>query len=238
MRMCSFSRWSQRVAAGLMAMALAACASGPNAVTGTVPSTISPALNQNAYEDDLDSIYTLRAADVISVTVFREEQLSLESVVVTADGKISVPLIGAVEVTGKTATELEQEVERALGARYLHNPAVSVNVIKYGSHLVTVEGDVKKSGVYEFVPGTRLSGGIALAEGTDRTAKLDQVFVFRNGAEGREVARFDYNAVRAGTMIDPVLEPGDRIVVGTDGLTVLWQDFLKVVPLIGLFVRF
>mgnify|MGYP007056299579 FL=1 len=52
------------------------------------------------------------------------------------------------------------------------------------------------------------------------------------------VAKFDYAQVRAGTMIDPVLAPGDRVVVGTSGLSQLWQDFLKAVPAFALFTRF
>jgi len=219
-------------------MALGACASGPDALPGSVPSVTNAALNQQSYNDAIAADYILRAADVISVQVFREEQLSLEAVTVDANGRISLPLIGSMQVAGLTAEQFEAEVERALGARYLHNPAASVNVVKYGSHLVTVEGAVKTPGIYEFVPGTRLSGGISLAEGPDRIAKLTQVAVFRDSPDGREVAKFDYQAVRAGTMIDPVLQPGDRIVLGTDGLTVFWQDFLKTVPLAGLFVRY
>ncbi len=234
----SVARWSPRVALGLLGLSLVACASGPDASPGAASAVTNAALNQQDYADTLDADYILRPADVISVQVFREEQLSLESVALDADGRISLPLIGSMQVAGLTALEFQNQVERALGARYLHNPAVAVNIVKYASHLVTVEGAVKLPGVYEFVPGTRLSGGISLAEGPDRIAKLTQVAVFRDTPEGREVAKFDYQAVRAGTMIDPVLQPGDRIVMGTDGLTVFWQDFLKTVPLAGLFVRY
>lgn len=221
-----------------LALGLTACGAGPVAAPGAVQSTPDAALGQQDYANGVQSNYVLRPADIISVNVFREEQLSLPEVAVGADGRISLPLIGAVQVGGLTPSELAAQVERALGARYLHNPAVAVNIVSYGSHLVTVEGAVKEAGVYQFVPGTRLSGGISLAQGPDRVAKLTEVVVFRDSPDGRSVARFDYKAVRSGAMIDPVLEPGDRIVVGTDGLNAFWQDFLKVVPLIGLFVRF
>ncbi len=36
-------------------------------------------------------------------------------------------------------------------------------------------------------------------------------------------------------MLDPVLEPGDRVVMGTDGLSVFWEDFLKALPAFGIF---
>lgn len=181
--------------------------------------------------------YRLRPADTISVLVFREEGLSREQVVVPADGAISLPLVGTVAVAGKTLAEVETEVERALGARYLRNPEVAVNVVNYGSHQVTVDGAVETPGLYAFQPGTRLSGAVSMAEGPTRVAQLQQVAVFRYTPEGMMVAKFDYGAIRAGNMVDPVLQPGDRIVVGTDGLSQLWQDLLTALPAFALFTR-
>jgi len=51
------------------------------------------------------------------------------------------------------------------------------------------------------------------------------------------VAKFDYRAVQQGTMIDPVLQPGDRVVVGTSGLSQFWQDVLKTIPVFALFTN-
>ena len=48
---------------------------------------------------------------------------------------------------------------------------------------------------------------------------------------------FDIGQVRAGTMIDPVLQPGDRVMIGFDGLSQAWRDFLMTAPLIGVFSR-
>jgi polysaccharide export outer membrane protein len=36
-------------------------------------------------------------------------------------------------------------------------------------------------------------------------------------------------------MLDPVLQPGDRVFVGTDGLAVFWEDLLKALPAFGVF---
>jgi polysaccharide biosynthesis/export protein len=49
------------------------------------------------------------------------------------------------------------------------------------------------------------------------------------------VAKFDYAAVRQGAMLDPVLQPGDRVVMGTDGLSVFWADLLQALPVFGVF---
>ena len=37
--------------------------------------------------------------------------------------------------------------------------------------------------------------------------------------------------------IDPLLMPGDRVVVGTDGLSRAWQDALQAIPVFALFTR-
>ena len=215
---------------------LAACASSQPIEPGLLPDPpqamdAAPVITASQAE------YVLRPADIIKVDVFREEDLSLPSVAIAADGRVSFPLLGPVSVAGMTAGGLEGLLERELGARYLRNPDVSVNVLDYASHKVTVEGAVEEPGIFAFQPGTRLSGGVALAKGVKRVAALEEVAIFRQAEGGTQVAKFDLAAVRAGTMADPVLQPGDRIVVGTDNLAQFWQDFLRALPAFGLFTQ-
>ena len=230
--MRAFGR-STIVGLSLACLALGACARQVPIVAGPVPATVADPLGQTA--EFLPGQYRLRANDLISVTVFREPQLSLEQVSVGADGWVSIPLLGPVMAEGLTAQMLEDRIEEAYGERYLREPDVAVNVVEYRSHRVTVEGSVTNPGMYTFQPGTRLSGGISLAAGPTRTADLQEVAVFRDTDDGMTIAKFDYGAVRAGRMADPYLQPGDRVVVGTDNLSVLWQDALRAVPLLGIF---
>lgn len=216
---------------------LAACGSAPARV-GKVDSTPIIEDGQGSYSANEDTGYILRPSDVIAVTVFREPELSVPSVPVGSDGTISLPLIGTLKVEGMTPEQLQQELMRRLSAGTLVNPSVSVNILQFGSHLVTVEGSVEKPGMYPFRPGTRLSGALALAAGTSRVAKLDEVAIFRQMPDGMYVAKFNYAAVRAGTMLDPVIRPNDRVVIGTSSLSQLWQDFLRTVPALALFTRF
>lgn len=212
------------------------CASSPPAKIGLVDATPVAAYGQSDYSASEPSNYLLRPSDVVSVTVFREPDLSIENIPVGADGMLSLPLIGSIKVDGLTARQLEQEVSKKL-ATSLVNPNVSVNIMQFGSHVVTVEGAVEKPGMYAFKPGTRLSGAISLAAGPNRVAKLREIAVFRQTTSGMAVAKFDYAAVRAGTMMDPVLQPSDRVVVGTSGLSVFWQDLLKALPAFALFTN-
>lgn len=219
----------------LAAMALAGCASTPEPIIGA--SVVQPRsdLGQDGYSFARPDIYQLRPTDKISVSVFREPDLSAEEVRIGVEGNVSLPMLGSIPVAGLTAKQFEQDVTRRLAALGLKSPSVSINITDFASHLVTVEGAVETPGVYPFQPGARLSAAIALAEGPKRTAKIQQVAVFRESPAGIMIAKFDYQAVSQGTMLDPVLQPGDRVVMGTDGLSVFWEDLLKALPAFGVF---
>jgi polysaccharide biosynthesis/export protein len=221
----------------LLALGIAGCSTGPSARVGLVDQTPSTALGQQDYSATESNTYLLRPSDVVSVTVFLEPDLSVTSIPVGADGNLSLPLIGSIKVDGMTTRDLEKAVAERLVKADIREPRVSANIMQFASHLVTVEGSVEKPGMYPFKPGTRLSGAIALAAGLKREAKLSEVAVFRQTGRGMAVAKFDYGAVRSGTMLDPVLLPSDRIVVGTSGLSLFWQDLLKTLPAFALFTN-
>lgn len=217
------------------ALALAGCASTPDPVIGSAASQPVQSLGQQGYSVSRPTTYALRPADQIAINVFREPELSLDRVRIGVEGNVSLPMIGSIPAAGMTAKQFEQDVTRRLAAAGLKSPVVSVNIADYASHLVTVEGAVDKPGVYAFQPGARLSTAFALASGPKRTANTSQVAVFRESPEGIMIAKFDYGQVSQGTMLDPVLEPGDRVVMGTDGLSVFWEDLLKALPAFGVF---
>ena len=224
--------------AAAFAMSLAACANGPDAAPGPAVSVATPALGQDDYVSAPAEEYRIRPADIVSVTVFREPDLSLEAVRVDSAGRIGLPLVGSVSIGGMTAEAAGEHISQLYGERYLRRPSVAVNVTDLASHEVTVEGQVETPGVYRFQPGARLSGAIALAEGPAEAADSGNVAVFRQTDEGMMVAKFDYRAIQSGTMLDPVLQPGDRVVVGTSTLSQAWRDFLNTIPIFALFTRF
>lgn len=222
-------------ALGLALASLAACASTPDPVIGASVTQPRAELGQSNYSYQRPTTYLLRPSDRISVNVFREPEFSLEAVRIGVEGSVSLPMLGSIPAAGMTAKQFEQDVTRRLAAVGLKSPLVSINVAEYASHLVTVEGAVDQPGVYSFQPGARLSSAIAMAKGPKRSAKVDQVAVFRESPEGIMVAKFDYGQMKQGVMLDPVLEPGDRVVMGTDGLSVFWEDLLKALPAFGVF---
>lgn len=218
-----------------ISLAIGGCASTPPPTIGRVQSQPAATDGQSDYSAEPVANYKLHSGDVLNVTVFREPDLSVSDIPVGVDGTISMPLVGVVKADGLTPAELSNLIEDKLRGGFLKEPSVSVNVTRYDSHVVTVDGSVEKPGVYPFRPGARLSTAISLASGPSRVAKLEQIAVFRQFPDGIKVAKFNYGAVRAGAMMDPVLQPGDRIVVGTSGLSQFWQDVLKAAPLFAIF---
>jgi polysaccharide export outer membrane protein len=217
------------------ALMSSACSNTPPIAPGNAIAAPINALGQAQYTATLPDTYAMRAGDVLSVSVFREPELSADRLVIGADGFVSLPLAGNVKAAGMTAGELDGVLTERLRAAQLKSPQVSVNIADYGSHRVTVEGAVKKAGVYQFQPGDRLSTAIALAEGTDRVANLREVAVFRRFDGQIGIAKFDLAQLRQGTMLDPIIQPGDRVVVGTSRLAQGWQDVLRALPAAGVF---
>jgi polysaccharide biosynthesis/export protein len=216
-------------------MLLGGCATTPDPLIGPASTERISELGHDDYSYRAPKSYALRPADIISISVFREPDFSISSLRIGVEGNVSVPLLGSIPVAGMTAKDFERDLTQRLAGVGLKAPVVSVNIVEYSSHLVTVEGSVENPGVYSFQPGARLSAAIALAKGPRNTAKRDQVAVFRETDDAIMIAKFDYRQISQGTMLDPVLQPGDRVVVGTDGLAVFWQDLLKTIPVFGAF---
>lgn len=215
---------------------LAGCTNTPEPAVGNRAATPNAALGQASFLTGMPANYPLHANDVVSITVFREPDLSVQNVLIDAEGFVAMPLIGKIKASGQTPEELQGTIKRALGNGMLRDPQVTVSVMDYASHLVAVEGAVSKAGLYRFTPGTRLSGAIALAGGGSRVAKK-LIIVLRPDQDGMTVAKFDADAMLKGTMIDPLVLPGDRIIVGTSGPKQLWQDLIQALPAFALFTR-
>lgn len=224
-----------RIAGLLPLAALAACQPQlhPDLPTGQAAyDTIQPAVAAQG------SAYLLHSGDVVSVNVFQEPDLTVENVAIDGAGNLYLPLIGQVQAGGRSQAELSQEIERAYGNGYLRNPKVAVVVKQALSSTVSVEGEVEQPGVYQIQSGATLLTAMALAQSPTRTAKLDQVLVFRTVNGERMGARFDLTDIRSGSSPDPQVLPGDVIVVGFSAVRGAYRDLLEAAPLFNIFTRF
>ena len=171
--------------------------------------------------------YLIGPADELKVDVLYEPELSLEPTRVDTNGDIQVALIGPVHAAGKTAGQLSTEIQDRLGARFLRNPRVVVEITDYARQNVTVEGDVAQPGVYRVQGTSSLLQAIALAHGPKKAAKLDEVIVFRTVNGQRFAARFDLRRIRYGYEPDPLILGGDKVVVGYSEIKGALQSLLR-----------
>jgi polysaccharide export outer membrane protein len=110
--------------------------------------------------------YRIGGYDVLSITVYEEKDLTIEAVRVSADGFISFPLIGRLQVDDRNTSEVEKLIARKLAeGGYLLNPHVSVMVTKYESRKFSVLGAVKSPGNYPLQARERVLDGISKANG-------------------------------------------------------------------------
>jgi len=178
--------------------------------------------------------YRVGPQDVLDISVFNVAQLTRISQVAD-DGSINFPLIGELQVGGKTTRQIEADMAARLGTRYLQSPQVSVIVKEYNSQRVTVEGEVRKPGVYPIKGGTTLLQSIAQAEGVNSDTASSTALVFRKTESGRSVARFDLDELRAGRAADPWVQQGDTIVIEASQGKTTFNNFTKMLPALGLF---
>jgi polysaccharide biosynthesis/export protein len=179
-----------------------------------------------------NSAYQIGPLDVLDVQVFQVPDLT-RSVQVADTGTINYPLVGEVRAEGKTAHQLELDLTKRLGAKYLQSPQVTVFIKEYNSQRVTVEGSVKKTGIYPLKGKTTLTQALAVAGDVENEVASGDVVIFRTINGKRSAARFDIDSIKTGKSEDPDLVPNDVIVVDTSATKVALQSFLKVLPIAG-----
>jgi len=174
--------------------------------------------------------YKIGPLDVLEISVFKVPDLT-KSLQVAEDGTINYPLIGQVQASGKTAKDLEQTLSQKLGAKYLHDPQVTVLVKEFNSQRVTISGSIKTSGVYSIKGATSLMQLVAMAGDIDTSTDSGDIVVFRTVNGQRTAAKFDIDDIKAGKAEDPQVQPGDVIVVDSSATKVALSNVLKVLPL-------
>ena len=173
-------------------------------------------------------------SDELRIQVLYEPELSADSVKVEGDGSIPVAFLGKIDAAGKTTGQLASDIQRGL-LRYLNQPQVVVSFASQARQVVTVEGSVEVPGTYPVEGSSSLLQSLALARGPRRTAKLDEVLVFRHVNGERVAAIFDLEDIRYGYAPDPLILAGDTIVVGYSEVKGAFRDFLSAAPAIGVF---
>jgi polysaccharide biosynthesis/export protein len=157
--------------------------------------------------------YRIGADDVLNINVWHEAELS-KTVPVRPDGKISLPLVGEFQASGKTPAALQAALKTEF-AKYINAPDVTVIVTEIKSQKINVMGEVEKPGSFPYTSPMSALDAMALAGGAKDFAKTKKIYILRRSVEG-QTARIPFHykaAMRGDAQQDVQLNPGDTLVV-------------------------
>jgi len=176
---------------------------GTSSVCSTAPNSDGTSLS-----------YVIGPGDVLAITVWKDSELS-RTMPVRPDGRISMPVLGDLQASGLTASQLQSKICERLGD-YIRNPQVNVIVSEIKSRTFNVVGRVQKAGSFELIKPTTVLDAIAAAGGFQEFARQTKIYVLRNEPDTPTLMfPFNYKQVIKGRRSDEnvQLRPGDTVVV-------------------------
>lgn len=174
----------------------------------------APGSTATATVDKNRDQYLIGNDDILAINVWKEPDIS-RSLPVRSDGKISLPLIGEVQASGNTPTQLEQAIATRL-KNFIAEPDVTVIVQQMNSQKFSVLGQVNKPGSYPLANSATVLDALAIAGGFRDFAKKNSIYVLReNGHGGYTRIAFNYKEVVKGDgrAQNLQLAPRDTVVV-------------------------
>jgi polysaccharide export outer membrane protein len=164
-----------------------------------------------------NSTYVIGAGDTLSISVYRAPELSVPSIPVRPDGRISMPLIPEIVAAGKTPTELGKELEAKI-KEYVQEPIVTVMVSSFVGPFerqVKVLGEATEPVAIPYRDGmTVLDVMIATKGLTKYAAGNNAVIVRKVGGQQESVAVRLNDLLKNGDICQNVeMRPGDTLII-------------------------
>jgi polysaccharide export outer membrane protein len=152
---------------------------------------------------------------VVNVIVWRNPELSI-SVPVRPDGKLTTPLVDDVQALGKTPTELERDMEKAL-VKYIRDPVVTVIVTTFvgpANEQIRVIGEAAKPQILAYRKDMTLLDVMIAVGGLTDFADGNAASVFRVADGGKLYSIRLKDLVKRGDISANVeMRPGDIVIV-------------------------
>jgi polysaccharide biosynthesis/export protein len=161
-----------------------------------------------------DGSYVIGNDDKLAISVWKEPDLT-KSIPVRSDGKISLPLVGDIQATGRTPLQLEMDISNRLRS-YITVPEVTVIVEQINSKKYNILGQVGRPGAYALTLTTTIMDAIAAAGGFKDFAKQKGVYILRQNPDGTQTRlNFNYKEFIKGKDLSQnvKIEPQDTIIV-------------------------
>ena len=167
----------------------------------------------NAYSEVESDSYIIGPGDMLSISVWKEENLQKE-VLVKPDGNITFPLVGNIKAGGLSTEALTNLMVTKLKS-YIPSPNVTVSVLQSTSNRIYVIGQVNRPGQFVTSQYMDVLQALTLAGGLTPYADSDDIKILRRSDKGREIFEFDYDEVVSGDGMEMniILKAGDTVVV-------------------------
>lgn len=139
------------------------------------------------FSDEKD-FYRIGRNDVLNIFVMNHPEMSSQRINlgeisgtrVQKDGNVYLPVVGAVQAAGFDVVEFQNRLQFAV-SRFVHDPQVSVDVLRYESQKYFVLGHVARPGAFPVDGDTTLLEALGMAGGPLDTANLETAHVIRDG---------------------------------------------------------
>lgn len=161
-----------------------------------------------------DDDYMIAPGDILEISIWGEPDLKREQLIVRQDGKISFPLIGDLDVAGKTTEQVKQLIEANI-LPFVPQANATVIVSQPGSVRFYVMGKVAKPGMYQDASGTNVLQALSIAGGVTPFASESGITVVRTTGDKTICLPFNYSEVKKGKKLEQniKLQRGDVVVV-------------------------
>ena len=147
--------------------------------------------------EESDFIYRLQVGDEIKVVHAIGNELN-QRVEILPDGRIYLPIVGAVEAADQSPDELRTHLNIAYAAE-LREPQVTVIPTKIGKQKIYVGGEVEDPGVYDLTGSVGIIEAIFAAGGLKNSANDEEVVVLRRTKDNRAMMKkIDMEAILDG----------------------------------------
>lgn len=161
-----------------------------------------------------DDSYLINPGDVLSISVWREEGLQAEEVLVRPDGYVSFPLVGNLKAAGKSVSGVSQEMASGL-TKYIPDPEVHIAVRALNGNVVYVIGKVNRPGAFPMGARVDVVQALSLAGGMTTYAAANKIRILRREGDQQTAIPFAYGDIEKGESLEQniILQAGDVVVV-------------------------
>ena len=160
-----------------------------------------------------ENLYKIQPGDILEISVWKEETL-LKQVLVRPDGGLSFPLVGDIQASGKSVSDLQALISERL-SKFIPDPVVTVSIQQLTGNKVYVIGKVHQPG--EFVANRYIDvvQALSVAGGMTPYASANKIKVLRRNNGKLASIPFRYGDIEKGENLEQniILQSGDIVLV-------------------------